>query len=83
VLDSVSHPSDRTVYHADAFRLARPEGEWTNGSVYTITGPTIDGVTHNITVNIDDDVEADSVYDFAAQEIALVSIFRPRKQRRQ
>ena len=40
-------------------------------------GPTIDGVTHNITVNIDNVVEADSVYDFVAQELALGSIFRP------
>lgn len=65
-------PSEPTVYRADAFRLLRPEGDWQDGSVYTITGPTIDGVTHNITINIDDGVEADSVYDFAAQEIALL-----------
>ena len=65
-------PSEPTVYRADAFRLLRPEGEWQDSSVYTITGPTIDGVTHNITVNIDTEVEADSVYDFAAQELALV-----------
>ena len=65
-------PSEPAVYRADAFRLLRPEGGWQDSSVYTITGPTIDDVTHNITVNIDDEVEADSVYDFAAQEIALL-----------
>lgn len=70
--DSQDAPSEPAVYRADAFRLLRPEGEWQDGSVYTITGPTIDGVTHNITINIDDEVEADSVYDFAAQEIALL-----------
>jgi len=59
-------------YYADAFVLPLPGEEWQDQSVYTITGPTIDGVTHNITVNIDDEVEADSVYDFAAQEIALL-----------
>lgn len=70
--NSQDAPSKPTVYRADAFRLRRPEGEWQDGSVYTITGPTIDGVTHNITINIDDEVEGDSVYDFAAQELALV-----------
>jgi len=70
--DSQDVPAEPTVYRADAFRLLRPEGEWQDGSIYTLTGPTIDGVTHNITINIDDEVEADSVYDFAAQELALV-----------
>lgn len=72
--DSQDAPSQPTVYRADAFRLLRPDDEWQDGSVYTITGPTIDGVTHNITVTIDDEVEADSVYDFAAQEIALLEL---------
>lgn len=67
-------PPDPVVYRADAFRLLFPEGDWQDGSVYTITGPTVDGVTHNITVTIDDEVEADSVYDFAAQEIALLEL---------
>jgi len=70
--DPQDAPSEPTVYRADAFRLLLPEGEWQDGSVYTIIGPTIDGVTHNITVTTDDEVEADSVYDFAAQEVALV-----------
>jgi hypothetical protein len=70
--DSQNTPSEPTVYRADAFRLPLPEGGWRDGSVYTLTGPTIDGVTHNIAVNMDDEVEADSVYDFAAQEIALL-----------
>jgi len=70
-------PSDPGTYRADAFRLLRPEGEWQDGSIYTLTGPTLDGVTHNITVNMEDEVEADSVYDTAGQELALGSIFRP------
>jgi hypothetical protein len=70
--DMQDDPAGPTLYRADAFRLLRPEGEWQDGSVYTLTGPTIDGVTHNITINIDDEVETDSVYDFAAQELALV-----------
>ena len=65
-------PSELTNYRADAFRLLHPEGQWQDGSIYTLTGPTTDGVTHNITINIDDEVEADSVYDFAAQELALL-----------
>lgn len=70
--DSQDAPAEPTVYRADAFRLLRPEGEWQDSSVYAITGPTIDGVTHNITINIDDEVKADSVHDFAAQEFVLV-----------
>jgi hypothetical protein len=54
------------------FGSCAPRASGKTAPVYTITGPTIDDVTHNITVNIDDEVEADSVYDFAAQEIALL-----------
>ena len=65
--------SDEPVsYRANAFCLQLPGAAWTDESVYTITGPIIDGVNHNITIITDDEVEADSVYDFAAKEIATL-----------
>ncbi len=59
-------------YHADAFQLPYPSDDWQDETVYTLTGPVLDEVTHNITIHTDTDVEADSVYDFAAREIALL-----------
>jgi hypothetical protein len=59
-------------YRADAFRMMLPSGDWEDRSVYTLTGPTIDGIQHNITVHIEDEPDGESVYDFAGQEIALL-----------
>lgn len=59
-------------YRADAFRMDLPSADWSDKSVYTITGPTLDGVTHNISITTDAGVEAESVYDFAGEEIAAL-----------
>lgn len=58
-------------YHADAFRIQRPSGAWTDEeTLYTLMGPTLDGVTHNITIHTADSVEAATVDAFAARQIA-------------
>lgn len=62
-------PAQR-VYRADAFRLIVPAEGWTDGSVYTLTGPTTDGIQHNITVNVEHEPEADSLDEFAEQQVA-------------
>lgn len=61
-------------FRADAFRLQLPDGDWKDRSVYTITGPTSDGIQHNITVTLDPEVEADTLYDFAAEQIAALEL---------
>ncbi|MBT8399863.1 MAG: DUF1795 domain-containing protein [Rhodothermia bacterium] len=55
-------------YVADSFTLPLPEG-WTDRTIFTLTGPVTDGVQHNITVNIDREVVADTLPDFAALQI--------------
>ena len=42
------------------------------GRVYTLTGPTIDGIQHNITINIAPDPEADALDAFAQQQVAAL-----------
>jgi hypothetical protein len=37
-------------YRADAFTLPLPAGDWTDRSLYVLTGPTCDGLVHSITV---------------------------------
>jgi len=66
-------PSTET-YRADAFQLDLPAGEWQDRSVYTLTGPTVDGVQHNITVMQDPDVEAETLYDFAGEQMAALEM---------
>ena len=61
-------------YRADAFQLDLPAGEWTDRSVYTLTGPTIDGIQHNITILREPDVEADTLHDFAGQQMAALEL---------
>ena len=61
-------------YRADAFQLDLPAGEWTDRSVYTLTGPTIDGIQHNITILREPDVEPDTLHDFAGQQIAALEL---------
>lgn len=65
-------PGETSPYRADAFQVQRPGGQWHDGSVHTIVGPTLDGITHNIMIHADLDVEAESLYAFAAQGIALL-----------
>lgn len=60
------------LYHADAFQMQRPGGDWQDGSVHTLVGPTVDGITHNIMINTVPDVETDSLYEFAAEGMALL-----------
>jgi hypothetical protein len=64
--------NDPVPHRADAFRMMLPGPRWADRSIYTLTGPVAGGVQHNITINTMDDVEADSVYDFGAEELALV-----------
>lgn len=52
-------------YRADAFRLSLPADTWVDRSVYTFSGPTVDGLTHRITITIDEANEAENAADIA------------------
>jgi len=69
---SAAGESEMRRYRADAFRLHLPPDEWHDRSVYTLTGPTVDGIQHNITINIEPDPEVDTLDAFAEQQVAAL-----------
>ncbi len=52
------------IYQGNGFTVNQPEG-WVDKTVYTLTGPLEDGIQHNILVTIEEDVEFDSIVDYA------------------
>lgn len=52
-------PDTPHLYRADAFRLSLPGETWADRSVYTFSGPTVDGLTHRITITRDEATEAE------------------------
>lgn len=69
---SADGANDPVPHRADAFRMMLPGPRWADRSTYTLTGPVAGGVQHNITIHAVEDVGADTVYDFGAQELALL-----------
>ncbi|TDI77846.1 MAG: DUF1795 domain-containing protein [Bacteroidetes bacterium] len=57
-------PVTGNLYSANTFRLNLPD-EWTDKTVFTLTGPATDGIQHNITVNVKEDLQIDSLLEFA------------------
>lgn len=53
------------VYRADGFQLALPSADWCDGSTYTLHGPRLDGISHNVTIKIAHSVEASDLGSFA------------------
>ena len=66
--DDVPEKAAGRPYVADTFTLPLPDG-WIDRTIFTLTGPVTDGVQHNITINIDREVVADTLLDFAALQI--------------
>lgn len=58
-------------FQGNGFSLKLFEG-WRDKTIYTIAGPVIDGVQHNIIVMVDDDLEVDNLRDFADWNIATL-----------
>ena len=59
------------VYQGNDFTINLYE-DWQDKTVYTITGPVTDGIQHNITIMIDEDVEVDNLRDFADWNVATL-----------
>ena len=55
-------------YQAQYFSLTLLES-WQDKTVYTLTGPVEDGVQHNITINLEPEVQFDSLREFAEWQI--------------
>ena len=55
-------------YRADAFRCTLPNDTWTDRSTHTLTGPTLDGRTHRISITTIEDVEVEDASVLARDE---------------
>lgn len=60
-------------YRADSFQMMLPRGGWRDKSVYTFTGPTVNGRPQSIIVTTAEEIEANAVADFAAKNIESVT----------
>jgi hypothetical protein len=52
------------IYQGNNFTINQQEG-WVDKTIYTLAGPVEDGIQHNILITIEEDVEFDSVVDYA------------------
>jgi hypothetical protein len=52
------------IYQGNSFAINQPEG-WVDKTVYTLAGPVEEGIQHNILITMEEDVEFDSVAEYA------------------
>jgi hypothetical protein len=52
------------IYQGNNFTINQQEG-WVDKTIYTLAGPVEDGIQHNILITIEEDVEFDSVAEYA------------------
>ena len=58
-----------TKYQANAFSITLPDG-WTDKTVFSLAGPVSDGMQHNVTITVGQDVPFTTVREFAEWQIA-------------
>ena len=60
---------DKTIeFRGNGFTLDQLD-EWEDKTIYTITGPVIDGIQHNVIINVDREMVFDNVADYAEWQI--------------
>ena len=59
-------------YVADSFTISLYD-DWKDKTIYTISGPVTDGIQHSIIINLNPDVETDSLRDYADWQIASLT----------
>lgn len=60
---------DKTItFQGNGFTLNQLE-DWEDKTIYTITGPVIDGIQHNVIINVDREMIFDTVADYADWQI--------------
>jgi len=60
---------DKTIgFRGNGFTLNQLDG-WEDKTIYTITGPVIDGIQHNFIINVDREMVFDNVADYAEWQI--------------
>ena len=65
---SVLPEASGNVYQENTFSLNLPD-DWTDKTVFTLTGPVTDGIQHNITVNTQEDLPVDDLFEFAEAQL--------------
>jgi hypothetical protein len=65
-------PQPESPYRGDLFTM-RLYDDWQDKTIYTIAGPVTDGIQHNIIINLNPDVETDSLRDYADWQIASLT----------
>jgi hypothetical protein len=58
-------------YNANEFKLKQLE-DWSDSTIFTLTGPVSDGIQHNIIINIDRDVPFTIVQEYAEYQISTL-----------
>ncbi len=56
------------VYRGNGFTIDQPDG-WQDKTIYTLAGPTEDEIQHNIVINVEHEVEIDTVVELADRQI--------------
>jgi hypothetical protein len=59
-------------YKANDFSISLYE-DWQDKTIYTIAGPVTDGIQHSIIINLNPDVETESLRDYADWNIATLT----------
>jgi hypothetical protein len=59
-------------YRGNGFAIDMPEG-WQDETIYTLTGPIEDGIKHNVSINVEQNVEVDSVTEHADRQIEALT----------
>ena len=65
-------PQPDRPYRGNLFSMRLYE-DWQDKTIYTISGPVTDGLQHNIIINLNPDVETDSLRDYADWNIASLT----------
>lgn len=55
-------------YSADTFKL-KLLNDWEDKTIYTLSGPVTDGIQHNVIINVDKNVQFDSLKEYAEWQI--------------
>jgi len=59
-------------FRADAFRLRLPNAHWEDGTTYSLSGPTLDGTSHSITITTNPETDAETPSELADRELARI-----------
>lgn len=69
VIQETTQVVDKTVpFQADTFTLKLLE-DWQDKTIFTLTGPVTDGIQHNVIINVDKEIDFDSLEEYAEWQI--------------